>query len=105
MCVQVIAQGIISVNGFDHPSTLTSNVPTMVGMLLLYNRACPKGNGVLCLNRSTPDHSCLSGLLFGVVCLSDNGLLLLELRLPLGLALGRNCPHGQSHRPPAYPHI
>ena len=28
-----------------------------VGMLLLYNRACPKGNGVLCLNRSTPDHS------------------------------------------------
>ena len=57
MCVQVIAQGIISVNGFDRPSITTFNVPTMVGMLLLYNRACPKGNGVLCLNRSTPDHS------------------------------------------------
>ena len=57
MCASNCTSDIKSENGFEHPNVTTSNVPTMVGMLLLYNRACPKGNGVLCLNRSTPDHS------------------------------------------------
>ena len=48
--VHVVAHDIRSVNGCHSPRTLTDNVPTLVGMLLLYNRACPKGNRVLFLN-------------------------------------------------------
>ena len=34
---------IKSENGFEHPNVTTSNVPTMVGMLLLYNKVYPEG--------------------------------------------------------------
>ena len=50
VCASNCTSDIKSENGFDHPHTTTSNVPTPVGMLLLYNRACPKGNGVLYVN-------------------------------------------------------
>lgn len=44
MCVQVIAQGIISVNGFDRPSITAFNVPTP-GRDAVVIRLI-KGNGV-----------------------------------------------------------
>ena len=50
VCASNCTSDIKSENGFDRPSITAFNVPTMVGMPLLYNRACPKGNGVLYVN-------------------------------------------------------
>ena len=43
MCASNCTSDIKSENGFHRPRTTTSNVPTMVGMLLLYNKVYPEG--------------------------------------------------------------
>ena len=43
VCASNCTSDIKSENGFEHPNVTTSNVPTMVGMLLLYNKVCPEG--------------------------------------------------------------
>ena len=43
VCASNCTSDIKSENGFEHPNVTTSNVPTMVGMLLLYNKVYPEG--------------------------------------------------------------
>ena len=43
VCASNCTIDIKSANGFHHPRTTTSNVPTMVGMRLLYNKVYPEG--------------------------------------------------------------
>ena len=43
VCASNCTIDIKSENGFEHPNVTTSNVPTKVGMLLLYNKVYPEG--------------------------------------------------------------
>ena len=90
--VHVVAHDIRSVKGLRRPNTITDNVPILVGMLLLYNRVLPKGNGVLCLNRRTPDHSFRVVFYFGGYMKDRIILLVLPALVLLGFWMGRREP-------------